>query len=1026
MAGPVFAEGNVFKLVAAEITDRSSTTEAKILGASDSKITNNIVFHSAGEYVTFNLGFKNTDSEPRKIISVGVSDENDLLEYEYESSVDATIDPGEIFELTLKATYINEINDPSQISQIFSTTITITLEKTNEYGETEEITEDIVVPSTGAKATPGAAAYGSIALAASIGVVIVSLFYVRKHKKANLPVIAIAVAATTFSISCIVSATSTVDEDFYMENDTTFYYRECSGVCYYGNGDDGIGTMADQEADPGDEIVLTASNFSRLGYGFAGWNTRADGSGTNYGPNQIIEMSGDKLRLYANWIESAGTMTGFTCGNLSIGEVTALTDERDDQTYAVARLADGNCWTIENMRSVTENSFNENTENRDDEPASDGAIYGYGNYYNGRDNSYHNICPTGWNVPTYEYGLIDEIINEFEGLGTAIGGETALEKIKNWTSYPNNFVFAGFYYAGMSESLGTDYAYRGGAGYYQGQVTYNYNNINWDIATALLALPGIADGNEAVMEIDETNADKSQGLSARCRIYPTRDVTLSYDANGGEGPVPEPQTITTTDLWADGYIIGDEEPTREHHTFIGWATEDFKDVNPNNTDEWGVPYRDYAAHAGDEFSLYKNTTIYALWEKGCTTIHYLSNDGDESAPEMGDQVVCPPDNEIIDLMDPDYRREGYSYIGWNTEADGSGTMYGPNQNIEVPDLDDFYLYAQWIQAEEDVTMQTFDGTAEPYASADTNTVIALRDERDNQIYAVAKLADDNWWMIEDLRLDLNDANTNVTAANTDNPTQDFLDEYNTNFHGNAASTTPGCPASAGYTCWDRISFKMKDYSGYGGNYNWYTVTAGNSKHDTSGYAGGSICPAGWRLPRSETGEDFSMLDVALGGSGGDDASIDGSNRWRSYPVNIIYNLDHGEKNYLWGGNAGPVGDSEIGLGLQVLPGELEISYGYGKMSAYSARCVAEHEETFTLTYVTRSYGDEELEAPVAQTGISADGYFEFTVSALPTPYEGSDGWCLSSEQFCNNPDYYPGDKIRVKDLHTTLKNSLGK
>ena len=35
---------------------------------------------------------------------------------------------------------------------------------------------------------------------------------------------------------------------------------------------------------------------------------------------------------------------------MQIGETTALTDNRDNQTYAIAKLADGNCWMIENLR----------------------------------------------------------------------------------------------------------------------------------------------------------------------------------------------------------------------------------------------------------------------------------------------------------------------------------------------------------------------------------------------------------------------------------------------------------------------------------------------------------------------------------------------------------------------------------------------------------------------------------------------------------------------------------------------------
>ncbi|MBR2837145.1 InlB B-repeat-containing protein, partial [Candidatus Saccharibacteria bacterium] len=56
-------------------------------------------------------------------------------------------------------------------------------------------------------------------------------------------------------------------------------------ICYVGNG--GSGGMDIQTASSG-TTQLWASNYRRDGYGFAGWNTSPDGSGTNYGPNEDI------------------------------------------------------------------------------------------------------------------------------------------------------------------------------------------------------------------------------------------------------------------------------------------------------------------------------------------------------------------------------------------------------------------------------------------------------------------------------------------------------------------------------------------------------------------------------------------------------------------------------------------------------------------------------------------------------------------------------------------------------------------
>ena len=127
-------------------------------------------------------------------------------------------------------------------------------------------------------------------------------------------------------------------------------------ICYSNNALDNVeGTMGKQSNATSNSVVtLFASNYSRQGFGFAGWNTAPDYSGTNYGPNEDVTMPADMshgLPLYAIWVKSSGVMQGWNgCIGLNIGDVTALTDARDNDTYAVAKLADGNCWMIENLR----------------------------------------------------------------------------------------------------------------------------------------------------------------------------------------------------------------------------------------------------------------------------------------------------------------------------------------------------------------------------------------------------------------------------------------------------------------------------------------------------------------------------------------------------------------------------------------------------------------------------------------------------------------------------------------------------
>ena len=65
----------------------------------------------------------------------------------------------------------------------------------------------------------------------------------------------------------------------------------------------GTGTMADQSFESGAENHLKANTFTRDGYIFTGWNTKADGTGTAYTDQQNIIMIGN-FTLYAQWQQS--------------------------------------------------------------------------------------------------------------------------------------------------------------------------------------------------------------------------------------------------------------------------------------------------------------------------------------------------------------------------------------------------------------------------------------------------------------------------------------------------------------------------------------------------------------------------------------------------------------------------------------------------------------------------------------------------------------------------------------------------
>ena len=316
-------------------------------------------------------------------------------------------------------------------------------------------------------------------------------------------------------------------------------------IGYYANTWGYSGSMELQSLDESaTSATLTASNYSRDGYGFAGWNDKYDYTGNYYGPNEDItfesgQYSGDNkgLSLYAVWVKSTGTIQNWTgCSSLNIGSTTALTDSRDGNTYAVAKLADNKCWSIENMR--IDNSVDSRTMISESNaigegfdvlpPSSDNwstnstlvqfnnsnlvSNYLYGGYYSwsavvastanysSSDETLNtSICPSGWRLPvggktrldSYNdyYNLLKNITNEEPNVNadTGYGYYEGAEYSNSIRKYPNNFVYAGYWDEQTSIS---------GSGHYWSATTYSSNNAYDFYFDTSIVRPGNAQDNK--------------------------------------------------------------------------------------------------------------------------------------------------------------------------------------------------------------------------------------------------------------------------------------------------------------------------------------------------------------------------------------------------------------------------------------------------------------------------------------------------------------------------------------------------
>jgi hypothetical protein len=152
---------------------------------------------------------------------------------------------------------------------------------------------------------------------------------------------------------------------FTISANTTLYaqWSLTYSVTYNGNGNTGGNPPTDNNSYVNGATVTVlgnAGNLTQIGYGFAGWNTAADGSGTSYAAtgSATFAMGSANVILYAQWTQTPSITT--SGGPLNFGPV-AVNGTSASQSYNVsgANLTDPNGITINapaNFQVSTDNS----------------------------------------------------------------------------------------------------------------------------------------------------------------------------------------------------------------------------------------------------------------------------------------------------------------------------------------------------------------------------------------------------------------------------------------------------------------------------------------------------------------------------------------------------------------------------------------------------------------------------------------------------------------------------------------------
>ncbi len=380
--------------------------------------------------------------------------------------------------------------------------------------------------------------------------------------------------------------------------------------------------------------------------------------------------------------------------------------------------------------------------------------------------------------------------------------------------------------------------------------------------------------------------------------------------------------------------------------------------------------------------------------KGARYIRYHDNDGDDTNNEANYALMTSHYlTNTGSLKANAFTNGSKTFIGWTTAADGAGDSYTDGQAMTelTESKTPLELYAQWEQQAVQLvtfddaysaagktkvnnyyTMQDMDSSICNVVTTPVNTdnsdamTTQLLDARDNKVYRAGKLADGRCWLLDNLSLDLTDADVQ------DNLTEDTTNASNTtlSYLKNGGGGGEDQYAMSGATIWTTnynysIPYIITAYSDttgsggyeagkYGVYYTYCAATAGSYCYggspnyynygNASGDATEDICPKGWRLPTSGNSGETNTVSLAYNSdrisvinalhtpfSGDAVYGYDASSGQRKL------NLYQGTAAHFW---TSTFGDSTFMRSFAISETELIPSSSHYRTNATSVRCIA--------------------------------------------------------------------------------------
>lgn len=473
-------------------------------------------------------------------------------------------------------------------------------------------------------------------------------------------------------------------------------------LTYDSNG--GSGEMKSTTGDEGTEITLAANAFTKTGYTFSEWNTKADGKGEKYADKAKIKLTANTT-LYAQWTANTYTVNFDSNGGSddALADISATYDKEFALPENTFTKIGYNFASWNTKADGSGNSFTDKTNVKNLTAENNATVTLYAQWV---DRGTHKITYNlngGNHIGTQKeqfkktedvtLGTAEKTGYTFGGwyeaedsTGTAVTGWKAGEKTEdvalyaNWTT--NNYTVKFDANGGGGSTLADIHAtYDKDFALPENTFTrIGYNFVGWNTEKD-------GSGTDYEAKANVKNLTTENGATVTLYAKWTAIVySITYELDGGTNVPDNPTSYTIEDS------ITLKDPTKAGYTFLGWYDDPL----------WNEHSKISKITEGTSF----NQTLYAKWEANTYTVTFDKNADDATGDALTD-IQATYDKEFA-LTGNTFEKIGYNFADWNTEKDGSGISFADKsivKNLTAKKNVTVTLYAKWEATKYTITYE---------------------------------------------------------------------------------------------------------------------------------------------------------------------------------------------------------------------------------------------------------------------------------------------------------------------------------